>query len=85
MAKTQTRPWDAADHLKTVEDMVAYLEAALEDGDPTLVTAVLGDVAGSDSHEVRTMSDSTINQQSPHVPGKAYSKMYFCSTCPGSA
>jgi probable addiction module antidote protein len=45
MAKTQTRPWDAADHLKTVEDMVAYLEAALEDGDPTLVTAALGDIA----------------------------------------
>ena len=45
MAKTPTRPWDAAEHLKTVEDMAAYLEAALEDGDPALVTAVLGDIA----------------------------------------
>jgi len=45
MAKTQTRPWDAAEHLETVEEMAAYLEAALEDGDPRLVTAALGDIA----------------------------------------
>ena len=45
MTKTQTQPWDAAEHLETVEDMAAYLEAALEDGDPTLVTAALGDIA----------------------------------------
>jgi probable addiction module antidote protein len=45
MAKTHTQPWDAADHLKTVDEMVAYLDAALEDGDPTLVTAALGDIA----------------------------------------
>ena len=45
MAKTQTRPWDPAEHLETVEDMAAYLEAALEDGDPALVTAALGDIA----------------------------------------
>ncbi len=45
MAKTKTSPWDAADHLKTDEDMAAYLEAALEEGDPALVAAVLGDIA----------------------------------------
>ena len=45
MAKTVTTPWGPADHLKTDEDMTAYLEAALEDGDPTLVTAALGDIA----------------------------------------
>ena len=45
MAKTQTRPWDAAEHLETEEDMAAYLEAALEDGDPALVAGVLGDIA----------------------------------------
>ena len=42
MAKTQTRPWDAAEHLETDADMAAYLEAALEEGDPALVTAALG-------------------------------------------
>jgi probable addiction module antidote protein len=45
MAKTTTRPWDAAEHLETEEDMVAYLEAALESGDASLVAAALGDIA----------------------------------------
>jgi probable addiction module antidote protein len=45
MARTETRPWDVVDHLKTEEDMAAYLEAALEDGDPALVAAALGDIA----------------------------------------
>ena len=45
MPKTLTSPWDPAEHLKTEEDMVAYLEAALEEGDSTLVTAALGDIA----------------------------------------
>ncbi|MBI4559817.1 MAG: putative addiction module antidote protein [Candidatus Hydrogenedentes bacterium] len=45
MAKTKTRPWDVVEHLETEEDMVAYLEATLEDGDPALVAAALGDIA----------------------------------------
>ena len=45
MAKMQTRPWDAAEHLETKEDVVLYLEAAFEDGDPGLIAAALGDVA----------------------------------------
>ena len=45
MAKTVTTPWDPADHLRTDEDMAAYLEAALNEGDPTLVAAALGDIA----------------------------------------
>jgi probable addiction module antidote protein len=43
--KVATRPWDAAEHLETEEDMAAYLGAALEDGDATLVMAALGDIA----------------------------------------
>ena len=45
MEKIVTRPWDPAEHLKTQEDIVAYLEAALEDGDSQLIAAVLGDIA----------------------------------------
>jgi probable addiction module antidote protein len=45
MTGTRTRSWDAAEHLKTDEDMAAYLEAALEEGDAALVTAALGDIA----------------------------------------
>ncbi len=47
MAKLQTYPWDASDHLGTKEDIIAYLEAALEEDDPSLVTAALGDIARS--------------------------------------
>jgi probable addiction module antidote protein len=45
MAKIKTRPWDVVEHLETDEDMAAYLEAALEEGDPALVAAALGDIA----------------------------------------
>jgi probable addiction module antidote protein len=45
MAKTKTRRWDAADFLESEEDMAAYLEAALEQGDAALFTAALGDIA----------------------------------------
>ena len=45
MAKTTTKPFDAADYLKTEDDMVAYLEAALEEDDPRVVAAALGDIA----------------------------------------
>ena len=45
MPKTVTTIWDPADHLKTGEDMAAYLKAALEESDSTLVVAALGDIA----------------------------------------
>jgi probable addiction module antidote protein len=45
MNKTVTTAWDPADHLATEEDMVAYLGAALEEADPALVAAALGDIA----------------------------------------
>ena len=45
MEKTQTRPWDPAEHLETEEDIAAYLNVALEDGDMGLIMASLGDIA----------------------------------------
>jgi probable addiction module antidote protein len=45
MKNIKTKPWDAAEHLETEEDMAAYLEAALEAGDPALVAAAIGDIA----------------------------------------
>ncbi|OGT18819.1 MAG: putative addiction module antidote protein [Gammaproteobacteria bacterium RBG_16_57_12] len=44
-AKTKTRPYDPAEYLKTNKDMAAYLEAALEEGDPALITHALGVIA----------------------------------------
>lgn len=37
--------WDPSEHLETPQDVVEYLNAALEDGDPALLQAALGDVA----------------------------------------
>ncbi|HLE40742.1 MAG TPA: addiction module antidote protein, partial [Nitrospirota bacterium] len=43
--KVKTTKWDAVDYLKTDEDMANYLEAAIEDSDPALISAALGDIA----------------------------------------
>lgn len=45
MKKEITSAWDAAEHLETEEDMAAYLEVALEENDPSLIAAALGDIA----------------------------------------
>lgn len=43
--RVETHLWDPAEHLETDEDIVAYLDAALEEGDSALIVAVLGDIA----------------------------------------
>lgn len=43
----KTTKWDAAEHIQTPEDVAAYLKAALDDGDPDLIKATLGDIARS--------------------------------------
>lgn len=47
MPRTETSPYDVAEHLRTPEDMAAYLEASLEesDGDADFVVMTLGDIA----------------------------------------
>ena len=45
MNKISTRPFDAANYLNDEEDIAAYLQAAMEDGDPALLAAALGDIA----------------------------------------
>ncbi len=49
MIKTATTPYDVAEHLRTPEEMAAYLEAAIEeaDGDAALIARALGDIARS--------------------------------------
>lgn len=44
-ARTATKPWDAAQHIRNARDAAAYLSAALDDGDPALVAAAIGDIA----------------------------------------
>ena len=47
MTKTKTINWDPSEHLQTKEEMAHYLEAALEDGESSLIAAALGDIARS--------------------------------------
>ena len=42
--KTATK-WDAAEYLDSEEMITEYLNLALEDGDPALISAALGDIA----------------------------------------
>lgn len=43
----ETRPFDAANYLQTEEDILYYLEAAMEGNDPKHIASALGDVARS--------------------------------------
>ena len=47
MPKTKTTRYDVAEHLRTPEEMAAYLEACLEEanGDAAFIARALGDIA----------------------------------------
>jgi probable addiction module antidote protein len=47
MTKTKTSKYDVAEHLRTPEEMAAYLEACLEEanGDAAFIAKALGDIA----------------------------------------
>ena len=42
---TKTVPWDSSAVLRTDKEIAAYIDAVLEDGDPTLLAHALGVVA----------------------------------------
>jgi probable addiction module antidote protein len=41
----ETTKFDVTDHLKTVKKQIAYLEAALDQDDPSFIATVIGDIA----------------------------------------
>lgn len=43
----ELRPFDAANYLETEDDILFYLEAAMEGNDPKHIASALGDVARS--------------------------------------
>ncbi len=47
MSKTKTTRYDVTEHLRTSEEMAAYLEASLEEakGDAAFIAKALGDIA----------------------------------------
>jgi len=43
----KTYDWDPADDIKTKEDVIGILEAAIEENDPRFLLSVIGDIARS--------------------------------------
>jgi probable addiction module antidote protein len=41
----KTTKFDIQDHLKTLEQQIAYLEAALDEDDPSFIATAIGDIA----------------------------------------
>lgn len=48
-------PFKTADHLKTRKDVVAYLNAALEDGEPAVLLEALRNVAQANNNKSNKM------------------------------
>ena len=65
MGKTVTTRYDVAGHLRTPEEMAAYLEACLEeaDGDAALVAKALGDIARAKGM-TQVASDAGVSRES---------------------
>ena len=39
--------WDPAEYIRDKEDVIAFLEAALEENDPEIILSIVGDIARS--------------------------------------
>ena len=65
MTKTVTSPYDVAEHLRTPEEMAAYLEACMEeaDGDAAFITKALGDLARAKGMS-QVASDAGLSRES---------------------
>ena len=65
MTKTVTSSYDVAEHLRTPEEMAAYLEASIEeaDGDAAFVAKALGDIARARGM-AQVASDSGLSRES---------------------
>ena len=65
MTKTVTSPYDVAEHLRTPEEMAAYLEASIEeaDGDAAFIAKALSDIARAKGMS-QVASDAGLSRES---------------------
>ncbi len=65
MPKTRTTRYDVAEHLRTPEEMAAYLEACMEeaDGDAAFIAKALGDIARAKGMS-QVASDAGLSRES---------------------
>ena len=65
MKKTSTSRYDVAEHLRTPEEMAAYLEASIEEsnGDAAFIAKALGDIARAKGMS-QVASDTGLSRES---------------------
>ena len=65
MPRTVTSPYDVAEHLRTPEEMAAYLEACLEEAgdDAAFIAKALGDIARAKGMS-QVASDAGLSRES---------------------
>ncbi len=63
MARVGTTRWDVTDHLAGQADRLAYLDAALETGEASVIAAALGDVARA-AGMARVAADARLGRES---------------------
>lgn len=65
MAKTKTTRYDVAEHLRTPEEMAAYLEACIQEanGDAAFIAKALGDIARAKGMS-QVASDAGLSRES---------------------
>ena len=69
MGRIETRPWDVTEYLREDADIVAYLEAALEDSDADHVAAALVNIARAKG--VLKELEEALRQHAPVEAGTA--------------
>lgn len=69
MAKNTTTRYDVAEHLRTPEEMAAYLEACIEEanGDATFIAQALGDIARAKGM-AQVAKDAGLSRESLYKP-----------------
>jgi probable addiction module antidote protein len=65
--QTTTTPYDVAEHLRTPEEMAAFLEDCIEetDGDAGFIAKALGDIARAQG-VTQVARDSWLSRESPY-------------------
>ena len=66
MRKTKTTRYDVAEHLRTPEEMAAYLESVLDEsnGDASRVAKAIGDIARARGMSDEVARDSGLSRES---------------------
>ena len=81
IVRENSRPWDPADHLENLADVVAYLEAALEDGDPEVIAGALEDVtrsSGMDAVAARSgLSREALRKSLSHDDSACFATVFY--------